>query len=148
MTDGTEAGEAVPLDRVAGLGPRFAARVIDGVLLAALGGALGVVLDFELVWLVLQAALAYGYFVVLDATVGTTAGKRALRLELQGPRSARPTTAEAAKREAFVLLGAIPYAGAVLALVAWVAIAVSIRSSGTGRGVHDSFAGGTLVVRT
>jgi uncharacterized RDD family membrane protein YckC len=129
------------------VGHRAAARLIDAVLVGVLGGALGVLLDFSLLWLALQAALVFGYFVALDTALGTTVGKRVLGLRIEGPTGGRPTLSQGLAREAFVLLGAIPYVGPVLALAAWVAIVVSIRSNPYGQGLHDRFAGGTLVSR-
>jgi uncharacterized RDD family membrane protein YckC len=131
----------------AGLWARFGARVIDAVALVAVGAALGPLLDFGFAWLGLQAALVFVYFVVLDVAVGTTLGKRLLGLKVIGPQGGRPTGRQAAVREAFTVLGAIPYAGPVLALAAWIVIAVTINSSPTGQGKHDELAGGTQVVR-
>lgn len=128
------------------LAPRIGARLIDAVVVGAIGGAVGVLLDFSFLWLALQALLVFAYFVVLDVTVGTTLGKRLLGLRVTGPGGGTPTVGQAAAREAFTLLGAVPYAGPVLALVAWVAILVTIRSSPTGQGVHDTLARGTAVV--
>jgi uncharacterized RDD family membrane protein YckC len=145
MTDHPLPRPSAPSQAV-GLGARFLARLIDAVLIAVVGGAIGVAMDFNLVWLVVQALLAYGYFVVLDVAMGATVGKRVLGLGVRGPGHRRPSAAEAARREAFVLLGAVPFAGPALALVAWVAIVLTVRSSAIGEGVHDRFAGGTLVV--
>lgn len=134
-------------ERPGGLVPRIGARLIDAIVLAVVGGALGAFMEFSIVWLGLQAVLVFGYFVVLDVTAGTTLGKRLLGLRVTGPSGGPPTVGQAAAREAFVLLGAVPYAGPVLALVAWVAILVTVNSSPTGQGVHDGLAGGTRVVQ-
>jgi len=45
------------------------------------------------------------------------------------------------------VLGAIPFAGPVLALAAWIWIIITIRASPSGQGKHDTLAGGTRVVR-
>ena len=45
----------------------------------------------------------------------------------------RPTPAEAARREAFVVLGAIPFAGPVLGPLAWAVIAWSLLGPRTPR---------------
>lgn len=141
-------GDARPdgLEQPGGVAPRIAARLIDAVVLLAVGGTLGVALSFSFLWLGLQALLVFTYFVVLDVTLGTTLGKRVLGLRVTGPGGGTPTVGQAAAREAFTLLGAVPYAGPVLALAAWVAILVTITSSPTGQGVHDTLARGTAVV--
>jgi uncharacterized RDD family membrane protein YckC len=132
----------------AGIGRRFVARVVDFVILAVLGLVLGVALDFGFAWLVIQAVMVFAYFVLLDVFAGTTPGKLVMGLRVTGPDGGRPTMREALVREAFTLLGAIPFAGPVLALAAWVVIAVTINSSPTNRGKHDELAGGTRVVLT
>ena len=126
--------------------PRAVARVIDAIILGVVGVALGLALDFDFAWLALQAALVFAYFVVLVVTRGTTIGKGLLGLRVTGPHGGAPTVREAAIREAFTLLGAIPYVGGLLAFIAWIVIAVTIHSSPTGQGKHDALAGGTRVV--
>jgi uncharacterized RDD family membrane protein YckC len=126
--------------------PRAVARVIDAIILGAVGVAFGLPLAFGFVWLTLQAGLVFVYFVILDVTLGTTIGKRLLGLRVTGPRGGAPTVQEAAIREMFTLLGAIPYVGGLLALIAWIVIAVTINSSPSGQGKHDKLAGGTRVV--
>lgn len=128
------------------LARRIGARLIDSLGLAAVGAVPGAALDFGLSWLALQAVLVYAYFVLLDVSWGTTVGKRLLGLRVQGPGGGPPRLGQAATREAFTLLGAVPYVGPVLALAAWIVIAVSINASPTGQGKHDEIAGGTRVV--
>jgi uncharacterized RDD family membrane protein YckC len=130
---------------MASLGARFAARLVDMVILAAAGALLGALLGFGPAWLVLQALVVFAYFVGLDVAVGTTPGKRVLGLALVGPAGARVTVPGAAAREVFVLAGAVPYVGPLLALVAWTTIAVTARRDPAGRGWHDRLAGGTRV---
>jgi uncharacterized RDD family membrane protein YckC len=131
-----------------GLLPRFGARVIDAIIVAVVGAPLGLALDFGFGWLTLQAALVFGYFVLLDVYVGTTAGKRLLGMKVTGPDGEAPTISQAAIRESFTLLGAVPYVGGLLALAAWIVIGVTINSSPTGQGKHDELAGGTRVLRS
>jgi uncharacterized RDD family membrane protein YckC len=126
--------------------PRLGARVIDSVLLAVVGVILGVLLDFGYLWLAVQAIGVFAYFVLLDTYFGTTIGKRLLGLTVTGPDGARPTAGRAAVREAFTLLGAIPFIGPVLSLIAWIVIGVTIHSSPTRQGKHDDLAGGTRVI--
>jgi uncharacterized RDD family membrane protein YckC len=133
--------------KVVGLVPRIGARLIDAVALAAVGVTLGARLGFGVDWLVIQTVLVFAYFVVCDVTLGTTAGKRLLGLRVIGPQGGTPTVKEAAIRETFTLLGAIPFAGPLLALVAWIVIIVTINASPTKQGKHDELAGGTHIVR-
>lgn len=127
--------------------PRVAARLIDGLLLAGLGLVMGRVVGFGPGWLVGQAAVVFTYFVVLDVVAGRTLGKRVLGLQVTGADGRTPTVRDAAIREAFTLLGAVPFVGPLLAAVAWVAIIVTVNASPTRQGVHDRLAAGTLVAR-
>ena len=129
----------------AGLGPRAAARFVDTVLLAGAGLALGAVIGFGYGWFALQLLLVVAYLVGLTAARGATVGKSLLGLRVvAGNGYRRPTPVEAAKREAFALVGAVPLVGPVLALVGWTAVAWSIHK---GDAIHDRVAG-TDVVRT
>jgi uncharacterized RDD family membrane protein YckC len=69
-----------------------------------------------------------------------------LRLQVIGQGGTKPTLKQAAVRESFVLLGAVPFAGPFLALAAWIWMVVTIRSSPTRQGIHDHLAG-TQVTR-
>jgi len=125
---------------------RGGARAVDAFLLAVLGVAWGYPLDYSLVWLVAHALLVYGSFVAGDALVGGTPGKAALGLRVVGADGEAPSWAAAAKREAFVLLGAVPFVGPLIALGVWAWIARDVSTRDDRRGVHDRFAGGTEVV--
>lgn len=128
------------------LTPRLAARAIDAAILTTIGVGSGLAgLGFGYGWLTLTAAVTYGYFVGFDAVAGTTPGKRTLGLRVVGPEGRRPTVGQAAKREAFVLLGAVPFAGPVLSLAAGVVIGTTANSSPTKQGAHDAWANGTRV---
>ena len=128
----------------AGLAPRGAARAVDAVLLGATGMAVGAAIGFGWIWFAFQLVLVAGYFVALDTLHGATLGKRLLGLRVvAGNGYRRPTAAEAAKREAIVVLGAVPFVGPVLALVGFGAVAWSIHR---GDAIHDRYAG-TDVVR-
>ena len=132
----------------AGLVPRLAARLIDAALLAATGLAVGAVTGFGYGWFAFQLVLVAGYVVGLDVLAGATLGKALLGLRVvAGAGDRRPTVGEAARREAFVVLGAIPFVGPVLGPLSWAVIARSIQTSGTGEGAHDRWAG-TRVVGT
>lgn len=126
--------------------PRAAARSIDVLVAAALLGALGRGIGTGPAWLILGALAVLAMFVAGDLTGGTL-GKRALGLVVVGPDGGRPTLRQAVLRESFTLLGAIPFAGPLLALAAWGVMARGIASSESGQGWHDHLAGGTGVVR-
>lgn len=128
--------------------PRLTARLIDGVLLAGTGLVVGSVTGFGPSWFAFQLVMVAGYVVGFDVLTGATLGKQMMGLRIvaiEGHR--RLTVAEAARREAFVVLGAIPFAGPVLAGVGWSAVAWSIHSSDDGDGLHDRFAGTHVVSR-
>jgi uncharacterized RDD family membrane protein YckC len=69
-----------------------------------------------------------------------------MRLRVTGMAGNKPSMKQALIRECFTLLGAIPFAGPLLSLAAWLWIVVSMRSSPLRQGVHDRLAG-TRVVR-
>jgi uncharacterized RDD family membrane protein YckC len=97
----------------------------------------------RLVAAVVGLALTYGYFVLLEARRGATLGKSAMGLEVrgQGP-GGLPTYAQAAERNAFLLLSAVPGSiGGLLSLAVAVALGVSIGSDPAGQGYHDRWAG-------
>jgi uncharacterized RDD family membrane protein YckC len=102
----------------------------------------------------LSAAIAVGYFAVMESSRGQTLGKMLLKLETRGPSGGQPTMEQALRRNAFTaipVLGIIPFVGFIsgmLSLVAVVTIAMTIHNNtATRRGWHDNFAGGTSVVR-
>jgi hypothetical protein len=138
--------EAVP-QVAAALGIRLVARVIDFVLLGLAGAALGHAMGFGFGWLALTAAATYVYFVAADVLFGCTLGKAALRLRVRGEPGGLPSWKAGCRREAFVVLGAVPFVGPVLALAAWITIAITVRRSPVGEGWHDRLAGGTRIVR-
>jgi uncharacterized RDD family membrane protein YckC len=172
---GMTGGPGQPAD----LWPRFAARLIDYVLLTVVNVLLGGVLVAGMLmgadtsgslgsigvtsgtnWAVnavtslISAAIALGYFTLMEHNRGQTVGKMLLNLETRGPDGGRPTMEQALKRNAFTaigVLGIIPFLGFIaglLSLAAVIMIAVTISQNTTNRhGWHDDFAGGTTVVR-
>jgi uncharacterized RDD family membrane protein YckC len=131
----------------ASLGRRVVARAVDVALLAATGLAVGAVTGFGIGWFAFQFVLVAAYLVGLDTRTGATVGKALLGLRVVAADGThrRPTFAEAARREAFVVLGAVPFVGPVLGPVGWSAVAWSIHRHPTGHGVHDRFAGTQVV---
>jgi uncharacterized RDD family membrane protein YckC len=126
---------------------RLGARVLDVIIVALLSLALGQVIGFGFDWLILGAGLILGYFVAGDTLFGATLGKRALGLRVITAAGGRPSAAQALRRELFVIVGAVPFIGPILALGIWLWMLVTIRSSPLAQGPHDHLAGGTRVVR-
>jgi uncharacterized RDD family membrane protein YckC len=126
---------------------RLAARLIDVIIVVLLNLALGQVIGFGFDWLVLGAAIILGYFAAGDTLFGATVGKRVLGLRVVTAEGLRPSPAQALRRELFVVVGAVPFVGPILALGIWVWMLLAIRSSPLGQGPHDTFAGSTRVVR-
>ena len=128
--------------------PRLGARLIDGLLLAIPNVGVVYGLDVGTGWLAPQFVLSYAYFVLLDTYVGTTVGKRLLRLRVLGPTGDRPELGQAARREAFTLLSIIqlPWIGSP-ELIAWIVIAWTANDNPARQGKHDQIAGGTRVIK-
>lgn len=133
------------------LGLRFAARVIDGLIVGILVFLLAVVFGAQsniMVTGLFSGVLMFGYFVALEVSQGATLGKKILGLSVRGPGGApKPDVKQSAIRNSFTLLAVIPYVGTLLGLIAYVVIAVTINSSPTKQGKHDELAGGTQVVK-
>ena len=125
---------------------RIGARLIDALLLGIVGATLGKLIGFGFDWLSATAAIVILYFVLMDVVFGATVGKLVLGLHVIGPQGGRPTVRESLTREAFMVVGAVPFVGPLLALGAWIWIILTIRSSALRQGKHDMLAGGTRVV--
>jgi uncharacterized RDD family membrane protein YckC len=134
-----------------GLGLRFAARLIDGIIVnvVAFGIALaiGSLTNYWVTGL-FSGLLMFLYFLAFESTQGWTPGKKLLGLSVHGPAGApKPDVQQAAIRNVWTLLNIIPFIGGLLSLVAVIVIAVTINSSPTKQGKHDELAGGTQVVK-
>ncbi|MCV7225602.1 RDD family protein [Mycolicibacterium komossense] len=133
------------------LGIRFGARLIDGILVGIVAFVLALVISMEsniLVTGLFSGVLTFVYFVAFEVTQGWTPGKKILGLSVHGPGGApKPDVKQSAIRNSFTLLSVIPYVGGLLALIAYIVIAVTINSSPTKQGKHDELAGGTQVVK-
>ncbi len=134
-----------------GLGLRFAARLIDGIIVnvVAFGIALaiGSLTNYWVTGL-FSGLLMFLYFLAFESTQGWTPGKKLLGLSVHGPGGApKPDVQQAAIRNVWTLLNIIPFIGGLLSLVAVIIIAVTINSSPTKQGKHDELAGGTQVVK-
>ncbi|WP_233209331.1 RDD family protein [Mycobacterium sp. ENV421] len=134
-----------------GLGIRFAARLIDGIIVGIVSFVLALLLDATsniLVTGLFSGVLTFAYFVVFEVTQGWTPAKKILGLSVHGPGGApKPTAQQSAIRNSFTLLSVIPYIGGLLGVIAYIVIAVTINGSPTKQGKHDELAGGTQVVK-
>ena len=135
-----------------GLGARWGARIIDGLLVFIISFVLSFFFDDSsriLVTGLFSGLLTFAYFVGMEVTQGRTLGKMALGLSVRGPGGApKPDFKQSAIRNAFTLLPIVPVVGGLLGVIAIVVIAVTINSSPTKQGKHDEMAGGTQVVKT
>ena len=135
-----------------GLGVRFAARVIDGLIVGIVGGiivyAIGMASNFMVTGL-FTGVLSFAYYVAFEITQGWTPAKKLLGLSVHGPGgAAKPNIQQSAIRNSWTLLPIVPFLGGLLGVVAIVIIAVTINSSPTKQGKHDELAGGTQVVKS
>ncbi|QBI20110.1 RDD family protein [Egibacter rhizosphaerae] len=141
----------------AGLGRRFLARLLDGILVGVAISILAPVLGLPPPTMGLggldawtTAAVTSGiwlaYYVATEAQLGTTLGKRLLGLHVVGPDGGHPSVTAATIRNVWLLFGLVPLVGGLVQLVAVIIIAVTIATSDTHRGKHDEFAG-TAVIR-
>jgi uncharacterized RDD family membrane protein YckC len=134
-----------------GLGLRFAARLIDGIIVNVvafvIAFAIGSMNNYWVTGL-FSGLLMFLYFLAFESTQGWTPGKKLLGLSVHGPGGApKPDVQQAAIRNVWTLLNIIPFIGGLLTLVAVIVIAVTINSSPTKQGKHDELAGGTQVVK-
>jgi uncharacterized RDD family membrane protein YckC len=134
-----------------GLGLRFVARLIDGLIVGIVAFVLAFAIDAVTnVWItgLFSGLLTFIYFVAFETTQGWTPGKKLLGLSVHGPGGApKPDIQQSAIRNSWTLLNIVPFVGGLLTLVAVVVIAVTINSSPTKQGKHDELAGGTQVVK-
>jgi uncharacterized RDD family membrane protein YckC len=134
-----------------GLGLRFGARLIDGIIVNivafAIALAVGAVTNYWVTGL-FSGLLMFLYFLAFETTQGWTPGKKLLGLSVHGPGGApKPDVQQSAIRNVWTLLNIIPIVGGLLTLIAVIWIAITINSSPTKQGKHDELAGGTQVVK-
>jgi uncharacterized RDD family membrane protein YckC len=145
--DGPSRTHAVP----GGLGVRFLARLIDGIIVGIVGSIVVFALQMQsniMVTGLFTGLLTFVYFVAFEVTQGWTPGKKLLGLSVHGPAgAAKPDARQSAIRNAFTVLTIIPFVGGLLAFIAIIVIAVTINGSPTKQGKHDELAGGTQVVK-
>ncbi|MEU2102301.1 RDD family protein [Nocardia sp. NPDC019255] len=93
------------------------------------------------------AGFGFLYFLACEVTTGSTLGKKALGLHVNGRAGAsKPSIKDSALRNAYMLLNLVPCIGGVLWFFAALAIAATVGSSPSKQGRHDNFADGTQVV--
>ena len=146
---------------------RFAARLIDSIIISIAVSLILVPIVVGLFWDdvtatsaygmrfsgasllagLISAAITIGYFAFLESSQGRTLGKMLLGLRTIGPDGSNPTLEEATKRNIWYLLGVIPVIGGLAELAVVIYIAVTINSAVTHQGWHDQFAGGTNVIK-
>ncbi|BBZ04546.1 hypothetical protein MCHIJ_39830 [Mycolicibacterium chitae] len=144
-----------------GLGMRFLARVIDGIIVSIAAGLLGWLFgglgDGQIAGVntgimvtgLFSGLLMFVYFVLFETNKGWTPGKKLLGLSVRGVGGApKPDARQAAVRNIFTLLQLVPCLGWILAPIAYIVIAVTISGSPTKQGKHDELAGGTQVVQS
>ena len=131
--------------------PRFGARVIDGILVGVISYLLIFIVGLQsniMVTGLFSGLLMFIYFVALEVSQGASLGKKILGLSVRGAGGApKPDLRQSAIRNSFTLLSIIPFIGGLLALIAYIVIAVTINSSPTKQGKHDELAGGTQVIK-
>ncbi|MEO6511698.1 MAG: RDD family protein [Nocardioides sp.] len=132
-------------ERPAGLGSRFLARLIDGLLFLVLNLVILAITNENVAGLI-GGIIYLIYYVYMESSQGHTLGKKWLNMRVHGASGGNPTMDEAFRRNAWYLLSIfsiIPVLGWILALaglVAAIAIAVTISSDPLKRGWHDKFA--------
>ncbi len=135
----------------AGLGSRFLARLIDGIMLGILQAIISLATG-RVIAGVIGGIIYLGYYAYMESSQGHTFGKQWLKMRVLGPTGANPTMEEALRRNAWsalAILSSIPILGILTGLaelVAVIAIAVTINSDTLKRGWHDKF-GNTSVIK-
>ena len=134
------------------LWPRWGARLIDGLLVGLVAGAISAIFgvsDSIMATGFFTGALMFVYFVAMEVTQGRTLGKRLLGMTVRGAGGApKPDFKQSAIRNSWTLLPIVPYIGGLLGVIAIIWIAVTIENSPTKQGKHDELAGGTQVVKS
>ena len=128
-----------------GLGERFLARLIDGVMLGVVQVLISLATG-RIIAGIIGGFLYLGYFAYMESSQGGTFGKQWLKMRVHGASGGNPTMDEALRRNAWAALGiitSIPILGIVAGLaelVAVIALAVTISQDALNRGWHDKFA--------
>ncbi|MFE2995069.1 RDD family protein [Nocardia sp. NPDC059246] len=129
---------------------RFAARIIDGLIIGIPGGIIAALLPNSIAWAwdVLLPIILFGYFILMETQQGgQTLGKKLLGLRVVGPGGGPLDPATSAKRNLYVVVQLIPCLGWLIGLGMAIYIAVTIEQDPNKQGWHDKFAGGTQVLK-
>ena len=135
-----------------GLGVRFLARLVDGLIFVVVNIALALILRNSLVAGLIGSILYLVYYVYMESSRGHTIGKQVFKLRVYGASGGTPTVEEALRRNSWAalsILSIVPILGILTGLaelVAVIAIAVTISSDPLNRGWHDKF-GNTSVTK-
>ena len=134
-----------------GLGLRFAARLIDGIIVNVvafvIAFAIGALSNYWVTGL-FTGLLMFVYFVAFESTQGWTPGKKVLGLSVHGPGGApKPTFSSPRSATRGRCSPSSRSSAACCCFIAVIVIAVTINGSPTKQGKHDELAGGTQVVK-
>lgn len=153
---GHQYGQFQPAFGVPGkLWPRFAARLIDNLIVAL---PLSILLNFVLVpnmegfggisvsYAIVFAAVLL-YFVLMESRTGATLGKKILGLKVVAPNGA-PTVPLLAslKRNVYLAVSIIPCLGWLAGFALMIYMAATLDKDPNKQGWHDKLAGGTQVI--
>jgi uncharacterized RDD family membrane protein YckC len=104
-----------------GLGLRFAARLIDGVIVHIVWIVLVLLTDsLSSFWVtgLFSGLLMFLYFLGFETTQGWTPGKKILGLSVRGPGGApKPDVQQSAIRNAWTLFNIVPFVGGLLLFI-------------------------------
>ncbi|MGW0183745.1 RDD family protein [Nocardia sp. NPDC003345] len=153
---GQQYGQYDPAFGVPGkLWPRFAARLIDGLIVAL---PLAILLNFIIIpnmvgfagvavsYAIIFAAMLV-YYVAMESRTGATLGKKILGLKVVAPNGA-PTVAPLAslKRNIYLAAQIVPCLGWLVGLALMLYIGATLDKDPNKQGWHDKLAGGTQVL--
>lgn len=150
---------------------RFAARLIDGILVGIVNAVIAAVVVAAILGLdggayslgagdnyaasavngVIGAVIGLGYFALMESRRGQTVGKMLLKLRTESQDGNLPTLEMAVKRNFWMALGAlavVPFLGVIgslAELVIVIVIAVTISQSPIRQGWHDKLAGTRVI---
>ncbi|MGV9666754.1 RDD family protein [Nocardia niigatensis] len=129
---------------------RFAARIIDSLIIGIPGAIIEALLPNNIAWAwsVLLPVILFGYFILMETQQGgQTLGKKILGLRVVGPGGGPIDPATSAKRNLYIIVQLIPCLGWLIGLGMAIYIAITIEQDPNKQGWHDKFAGGTQVLK-
>ena len=121
---------------------RFVARLVDGLLALPFLVLFFIPILGPMLFAIGQTA----YFVIAESKYGGTIGKRVFNLQVRHVDGSPIDARGAFMRNGFLLLGLLPYIGAIFTMLAFFAIGLGIALSSDRRGPHDKL-GNACVVR-